>query len=143
MSRSSSHPTRRAMVWASYVSWTAVGSWTHWKRRRGAVGRPFIIMIICPVTVIMAMRDNEIQVGAQGRVVIPAALRKALDLKPADRLIAWRVDEGLVLELREQVERRLKARFARIPSDVSLSDELLSERRADAALESDRKTNKP
>lgn len=88
----------------------------------------------------MAMRDNEIQVGAQGRIVIPAALRKALDLKPGDRLIARRVDDGLVLERREQVERRLKARFACVPSDVSLSDELLSERRADAVLESDRKT---
>lgn len=90
----------------------------------------------------MATRDNEIQVGAQGRVVIPAALRKALDLKPGDRLIARRVDDGLVLERREQVERRLKARFGSVPSDVSLSDELLSERRADAALESEKKTNK-
>ena len=91
----------------------------------------------------MTMQDNEIQVGAQGRVVIPAALRKALDLKPGDRLIARRVDDGLILERREQVERRLKARFARIPADVSLSDELLSERRAEAALESHRKTGKP
>ena len=89
------------------------------------------------------MQDNEIQVGAQGRVVIPASLRKALDLKPGDRLIARRVDDGLILERREQVERRLKARFARIPADVSLSDELLLERRAEAALESHRKTGKP
>ena len=59
------------------------------------------------------------------------------------RLIARRVDDGLILERREQVERRLKARFARIPSDVSLSDELLSKRRADAALESDRKNTEP
>lgn len=90
----------------------------------------------------MATRDNEIQVGAQGRVVIPAALRKALDLKPGDRLIARQVDDGLVLERREQVERRLKARFAGVPSNISLSNELLSERRADAALEFDRKTSK-
>lgn len=85
----------------------------------------------------MATRDNEVQVGAQGRVVIPAALRKALQLKPGDRLIARRVDDCLVLERRETVERRLKERFGRIPADVSLVDELISERRAEAAAESE------
>ncbi|MGB5774161.1 MAG: AbrB/MazE/SpoVT family DNA-binding domain-containing protein, partial [Sedimenticolaceae bacterium] len=31
---------------------------------------------------------NEVQLGPQGRLVIPAHLRRALDLKPGDRLIA-------------------------------------------------------
>jgi len=83
----------------------------------------------------MASYDNEVQVGAQGRVVIPAALRKALKLKPGDRLVARKVGESLVLERREIVEKRLRARFRHIPGDVSLVDELIAERRTEAAGE--------
>lgn len=83
----------------------------------------------------MASRENEVQVGAQGRVVIPAALRKALSLKPGERLVARKVGESLVLERREAVERRLRERFQHIPKDISLADELIAERRADAVAE--------
>lgn len=78
---------------------------------------------------------NEVQVGAQGRLVIPAALRKALGLKPGDRLIARQDGESLVLERREAIERRLQERFRHIPKEVSLVDELIAERRAEAAKE--------
>ncbi len=83
----------------------------------------------------MASTENEVQVGAQGRVVIPAALRKALKIKPGDRLVARKVGESLVLERRETVERRLRERFRHIPRDVSLADELIAERRAEAERE--------
>ncbi len=83
----------------------------------------------------MAHTDSEIQIGAQGRVVIPAHLRKALGFKPGDRLVARQVGESLVLERREAIEKRLQARFGHIPREVSLVDELISERRAEAARE--------
>lgn len=85
----------------------------------------------------MANHDssNEVQIGAQGRLVIPAILRKALDLKPGDRLIARKVGDSLVLERRETLEQRLWEMFSRIPKDVSLVDELLAERRAEAQRE--------
>lgn len=83
----------------------------------------------------MASNENEVQVGAQGRVVIPAALRKAMKLEPGDRLVVRKVGESLVLERREVVERRLRERFRHIPRDVSLADELIAERRAEAAGE--------
>ncbi len=83
----------------------------------------------------MARSDNEVHVGAQGRVVIPAALRKALKLKRGDRLVARKVGESLVLERREALERRLQERFAHIPSDVSLVDELIADRLAEAERE--------
>ena len=84
----------------------------------------------------MAAYENEVQIGAQGRVVIPAGLRKALKLKPGDRLVARKVGDSLVLERRETVERRLRERFRHIPRDISLADELITERRAEAAGES-------
>jgi AbrB family looped-hinge helix DNA binding protein len=83
----------------------------------------------------MAATDNEVQVGAQGRLVIPAALRKALNLKPGDRLVARKEGDRLVLERREAVVKRLQALFEHIPKDVSLVDELIAERRAEAARE--------
>lgn len=79
--------------------------------------------------------SNEIQVGAQGRMVIPARLRKSLNLKPGDRLIARKVGESLVLERREAIEKRLQDRFRHIPRNVSLVDELIAERRAEAVKE--------
>ncbi len=78
---------------------------------------------------------NEVQVGAQGRVVIPADLRKALHLEQGDRLIARKVGESLVLEKPEAIISRLQGRFSHIPKEVSLVDELIAERREDAARE--------
>lgn len=83
----------------------------------------------------MATLGAETQMGAQGRVVIPAELRRALGLKPGDRLIARREGDSLVLGRREAIEQRLWALFARIPKDVSLVDELIAERREAARRE--------
>lgn len=80
----------------------------------------------------MTAIENEVHIGAQGRVVIPAALRKELQLKPGDRLVARRVDDTLVFERRETIERRLLDRFKHLPEHVRLSEELISERRKEA-----------
>ncbi|BBM68883.1 AbrB/MazE/SpoVT family DNA-binding domain-containing protein [Rhodothermus marinus] len=75
---------------------------------------------------------QEIRLGKRGQVVIPANVRQQLGLAPGDRLIV-RVEDGrLILEKRQEVIERVKARFAHIPSEVCLSDELIAERRADA-----------
>jgi len=52
-----------------------------------------------------------------------------------DRLVARKVGESLVLERREVVERQLWERFRHIPRDVSLADELIAGRRAEAERE--------
>jgi AbrB family looped-hinge helix DNA binding protein len=82
-------------------------------------------------------QSREIQLGAQGRLVIPASLRKSMGLNPGDKLVARQVGDSIVLERREAVERRLKGRFADLPSDVSLADELIAERRREAQQELD------
>ncbi len=78
---------------------------------------------------------DEVRLGAQGRLVIPAKLRKALGFKPGDQLIARQEDDRLVLEKADAIERGLRALFAHIPPDVSLADELIAERREEAKRE--------
>ena len=79
--------------------------------------------------------SNEVLLSAQGRVVIPVALRKALDLKPGERLIARKEGESLVLERRETIEKRLWEMYSHVPKEVSLADELIAERRTEAQHE--------
>ena len=75
---------------------------------------------------------SEVRLGAQGRLVIPAALRRALNLAQGDRLVLRKVGKSLVLERREEVLNRLQDRFRHIPPEVSLADELIADRRAEA-----------
>jgi AbrB family looped-hinge helix DNA binding protein len=77
----------------------------------------------------------EVRMGPQGRVVIPAALRRKLGLDPGVVLVARAEEDRLVLERREAVLARLRARFAVVPPHVDLADELISERREEARRE--------
>ena len=77
----------------------------------------------------------DIQLGAQGRVVVPAPIRKALEFQPGDTLVARVEDDRLVIEKPESVERRIRARF-RKSGDRSLAEELIAERREEARRES-------
>jgi AbrB family looped-hinge helix DNA binding protein len=76
-----------------------------------------------------------VHLGAKGRVVLPASIRRALGLQEGTELLA-RVDgEGIVLEPRGAALRRLRRFFADVPSKTSLVDELLAERRREARRE--------
>ncbi len=79
----------------------------------------------------------DITVGASGRVVIPASFREALGLKEGDRLMAFLVDGQIELLTPEMGMSRAQNRVAAmgIPADVSLVDELIAERRREAAAE--------
>lgn len=78
---------------------------------------------------------TELQIEPNGSVTLPESLREALGVAPGDRLLAH-VERGqLILERREEAERRLLARFANVPKGVSLADELIRERRAEARRE--------
>jgi AbrB family looped-hinge helix DNA binding protein len=79
--------------------------------------------------------QTEIQLGSQGRLVIPASLRRALGFEAGDQLVARLEDGRLILEKAETIERRLKARFTKVSRDIGLADELITERRDEARRE--------
>ena len=81
----------------------------------------------------------EVSLGRQGRRVIPAPLRRALELEEGDRLVARQEAGRLVLEEPDRIKTRLKARFAQVPVERALVDELISERREQFCLEDSRR----
>ena len=80
----------------------------------------------------------EVSLGRQGRLVIPAPLRRSLGLEEGDRLVARHEADRLVLEKPEQIKQRLKARFAQVPSERRLVEELIVERREESRQEGER-----
>lgn len=80
-------------------------------------------------------KPMNVVVGQKGRVVLPAPLRQALGFSVGTELIARIEDGALVLETREAAWERLQSMFDHIPPEVSLVDELLAERRLEAARE--------
>ena len=85
------------------------------------------------------MSDNtapvDVSLGRQGRLVIPASLRRSLGLEEGDRLVARQDGNRLVIEKPEQIKQRLKARFAQVPAERRLVDELITERRQESRRE--------
>lgn len=84
-------------------------------------------------------RPEQSTLSPEGRIVIPAAIRSELGLKPGDRL-TFHVRDGVVtLSSREQALRRIKAKAAEYrgadPDAPSGVEELIAERRAEAAAE--------
>ena len=75
----------------------------------------------------------------EGRVVIPSAIRKALALSPGDTVTFRMEGDHVGITSRAAALSQLQAMFADPASStppVSLSSELIDERRAEAARES-------
>lgn len=72
--------------------------------------------------------------------MLPAWWRKKEGVGPLTELCVAVTEEGaLVVETRDQGLRRARALLRKyVPEGVSLSDELIADRRAEAARESDR-----
>jgi bifunctional DNA-binding transcriptional regulator/antitoxin component of YhaV-PrlF toxin-antitoxin module len=87
---------------------------------------------------VMARRrtSGEMRMGQQGRIVVPAELCARLGFSEGARLIA-RVEDGelRISTYRANLERARRVVRARVPAGVSLVEELLAERRRDAACE--------
>jgi bifunctional DNA-binding transcriptional regulator/antitoxin component of YhaV-PrlF toxin-antitoxin module len=70
-------------------------------------------------------------------VVVPAAIRRELELEPGEVLVAQVEDGKVVMEKLKDVRSRrpLRGRWKRQPGSPSLTDELLAERREEARRE--------
>jgi AbrB family looped-hinge helix DNA binding protein len=77
------------------------------------------------------MGDYKAKIGPNGRIVIPAACRKALGLELGDEVLMRLEDGGLKLFTPEQLFRRAQARVAKHARKTgkSVVDELIEERR--------------
>jgi bifunctional DNA-binding transcriptional regulator/antitoxin component of YhaV-PrlF toxin-antitoxin module len=76
-----------------------------------------------------------VSIKPDGRVLVPASLRRSFGAEANEPLVA-RVEDGrLILERRADVLRRAQDRFAALPPEVNLVDELLAERRAEVERE--------
>ena len=78
----------------------------------------------------------RLTLGPGGRVVIPAALREAMEVEEGDAILAW-VEAGELHLLSPRVGARLAQAMLKgvLPEGVSLADELIAERRAEAGAE--------
>lgn len=90
--------------------------------------------------VIKESRDmpESVTVGPDGRIVIPAQYRRALGIEAGDELRLRAENGELRLISRRAAIKRAQSIVRRyVPEGVSLSDELIAERRAEAAREAE------
>lgn len=78
----------------------------------------------------------RLTLGPGGRVVIPAALRDAMEVEEGDTILAW-VDNGELHLLSPKVGARQAQSMLKglIPEGVSLASELIEDRRREAEAE--------
>jgi AbrB family looped-hinge helix DNA binding protein len=74
--------------------------------------------------------------GEDGRVVIPARVRRDLNLKPGDTLVAESDGQSLLMRSYDQVLQETQEFFRQfLVPGTSVVDELFAERREEAARE--------
>lgn len=83
------------------------------------------------------MSSHRVRIGPGGRVVIPARFRKALGVDIGDDMVMELKDDELRLRSRRAAIKRVQAMVRKyIPDEKrSLADELIAERREEAARE--------
>ena len=84
---------------------------------------------------------NEVyraKLNDEGRLVIPAACRKRLGMSPGQELLLQISEQGLLVYTQDLAVKRLQDWVtARVPPGVSIVDELIADRRDEAARELD------
>lgn len=80
------------------------------------------------------MNEIKTKMGDGGRLVIPAGYRKALGLKPGDDVVLM-LEEGeiRILTARQAIQKAQKLVRSYVPKGRKLSEELIRERREEAA----------
>ena len=82
------------------------------------------------------MHIEHVKVGEDGRLVIPASLRKEIGIRAGDTLVLESDGDSLLVRSYDRVLKEVQEAFApyRVPG-ASVVDELIAERRAEAAAE--------
>ena len=82
------------------------------------------------------MAHVRLRVNENGRVVLPAAFRKALNIRPGDQVLArLEDDEVKITTLKHRIERAQRHVRQFVKPGRSLADELIAERREAAQHE--------
>lgn len=80
--------------------------------------------------------EARLKVNENGRVVIPAAFRKALGINPGDEVVLRLEDDELrITTMKKRIEQAQRNVRKYVKSGVSLVDELIAERREAAKRE--------
>jgi AbrB family looped-hinge helix DNA binding protein len=81
-------------------------------------------------------QETRTRVNENGRVVIPAAFRKAMGINAGDEIILRIEDDELrISSLKQRIERAQRLVRKRVKPGSSLVDELIAERREAAKRE--------
>ncbi len=76
------------------------------------------------------MAEVRLRVNENGRIVLPVAFRRALDIRPGDQVLArLEGDEVRITTLRHRLERAQQHVRQFVKPGVSLADERIAERR--------------
>src|SRR5207248_1933421 len=102
----------------------------------GTLGSCDILMHLSHVIRRRQMTTTRVKVAEGGRIVIPAEYRKRLGVQVGDNVIL-QLDDGEIrlFTVREAIRRAQEMVRRYVPEGVSLVDELIAERRAEAARE--------
>ena len=116
--------------WGSPCVWTL---WTVW-----GVMRYLSSLYLLVELGVAKPHQRLVQVAENGRMNLPADVRRALGLTGAGRIILTQDENGVLLTTSDHALKRVRALAAAFkPEGRSVVDELLSDRREAAARESD------
>ena len=79
---------------------------------------------------------HRVKIDSSGRIVLPAQLREKLGVDLGDSVLVVDDDGEVRIETSQDALKEAQAYFAElVPREVSLADELIAERRREAASE--------
>ena len=80
--------------------------------------------------------ENRVQIHKGGRLVVPAKLRKALNIKTGDQVVVRLENDSIrLIPVQQAVALAQKAVKQYVPKGFSLVDELIKRRREEASGE--------
>lgn len=88
------------------------------------------------MSVMVQIQSFTCQIDNQGRLLLPSQIRRSLSLNPGSEVVVTLREDRVSVQTPQQALRGIQERLAkRVPAGVSLADELIQERRREAAHE--------